>query len=248
MFYIMTEWRKFINEIEDSSSEHDEIETSYPEATASAHHYHRKQTRRSGDPYVKHPKEVAIIIRRFYGSNQSVSQNEFKQMMDVALLHDTIEDAHKNLPDDLQRAKDKLDALLIQKKISQASYDERLYQIGEDSRLRVIHDIAGFHGMNVLNDVQSLSHDENISYSQYVSSISEDPILIRVKLADMLHNSKDISAPPSWSEKDFICNDSLKGWEKYRCALVMLEEIHGGKPDPIDDRHWIELKNAFNIS
>jgi len=247
MFHIMNEWRNFVKETDEYGQAQEEIEASHPEATATAHHYHRKQTRRSGSAFVEHPKAVAMIIKRFYENDPNVSKDEFKQMMSVALLHDTIEDAHKNLPDDLQRSKDKLDALLIQKKISQSSYDTRMDQIGEDARLRVIHDIAGFHGLNTLSDVQSLSHDEGISYNQYVSSISDDSILIRVKLSDMLHNSRDLSAPNTWSKEADSCNDSLRGWEKYRCALLSLIDIHGGKPGPIVDAHWNELKNAFNI-
>ena len=110
-----------------------------------------------------------------------------------------------------------------------------------------MHDIGSEHGVGILNDVQSLSHDDSMTYSQYVSAISDDPILIRVKLADMLHNSSDLSQPPSWDPSNFVCSDSLKGWEKYRCALMSLIEIHSGKPGPISDSHWSELKKAFNL-
>ena len=86
-----------------------------------------------------------------------------------------------------------------------------------------------------------------MSYTEYVSAISSDPILIRVKLADMLHNSSDLSAPPDWNPDDFTCDKSLKGWLKYRCSLMSLIEIHGGRPAPVSDAHWTALKKTFNL-
>ena len=244
----MSEWRQYVFESERIGREQSEIEQNYPETVAMAHHYHRDQVRRSsGMPYVQHPKEVAAIIKRYYQNSQNVSPEEFGQMMNVALLHDTIEDAHKNLPDDLARSKRKIDSLLAQGAISRESHSQRMGQIAYDAQVRVMHDIGSEHGISVLNDVQSLSHDDSMTYSQYVSAISDDPILIRVKLADMLHNSSDLSPPPNWDPSTFVCSDSLKGWEKYRCSLMALIEIHGGKPEPVSDLHWNELKKAFNL-
>ena len=248
MINIMAEWRQYVAESEVAGREQEEIEQNYPETVAMAQHYHRDQVRRSsGMPYVQHPKEVAAIIKRYYQNEQSVTPEVFSQMMNVALLHDTVEDAHKNLPDDLARAKRKLDSLKAQGAISDASYNQRMDQISQDAQIRVMHDIGSEHGMSVLSDVQSLSHEESMTYSQYVSAISDDPILIRVKLADMLHNSSDLSAPAGWDPKTFVCRDDLKGWEKYRCALMGLIEIHGGKPEPVAEAHWSELKKAFNL-
>jgi len=248
MIDIMLEWRQYVFESEEMGQDSEEIETTYPETVAMAHHYHRDQVRRSsGMPYIQHPKEVAAIIKKYYHTLQTVSQDEFSQMMNVALLHDTIEDAHKNLPNDLARSKRKLDSLLAQGSISQESYAQRMSQIKQDAQVRVMHDIGSEHGINILNDVQSLSHDDSMTYEQYVSAISGDSILIRVKLADMLHNSSDLSPPENWDPDAAVCKDSLKGWEKYRCALLGLTAIYNGKPKPISDPHWDALKKAFNL-
>ena len=68
MIDIMLEWRQYVFESEEMGQDSEEIETTYPETVAMAHHYHRDQVRRSsGMPYIQHPKEVAAIIKKYYG-------------------------------------------------------------------------------------------------------------------------------------------------------------------------------------
>jgi len=249
---IIKNWNLFLKEskaeaVDQDSDSADEIYSKHPETAAMAHHYHRKQVRRSsGDPYVVHPKEVAAIIKKYYQSDASVSQAELKNMINIALLHDTIEDAHKNLPGDLERSKRKLDTLFAQNLISQESYNRRIEQINQDAELYVSHDIIDSHGMSIYSDILSLSHDDNMTYSQYVSSLSSDPVLIRIKLADMLHNASDLKQPENWSNNQ-ECDPAAKGWVKYRCALLLLINDHGGKPDSISSSHWDALKKVFNL-
>jgi len=73
----------------------------------------------------------------------------------------------------------------------------------------------------VIDVVRSLTHDKNVDYSQYVTSLSGTAL--RVKLADMLHN---ISSSPSEKQKN-----------KYKNAINILLDFHGGTPPGIDQRH-----------
>jgi (p)ppGpp synthase/HD superfamily hydrolase len=72
MKLIMENWRKFVDE----DCDEDEVEDLATFA-------HQGQTRRSGEPYISHPKAAAQYAKDF-GYNDIV--------VDAALLHDTLED------------------------------------------------------------------------------------------------------------------------------------------------------------
>ncbi|MCS7164746.1 MAG: bifunctional (p)ppGpp synthetase/guanosine-3',5'-bis(diphosphate) 3'-pyrophosphohydrolase [Candidatus Calescibacterium sp.] len=55
-----------------------------------ANYHHRNQTRISGDPYIIHPLEVAIILSEYYMDEVTIS---------AALLHDVVEDTSVKLED-----------------------------------------------------------------------------------------------------------------------------------------------------
>ena len=74
MKLLMERWRKYIDE----ECEEDEVEQLATFA-------HQGQSRRSGEPYITHPKAAADFAREF-GYPDSVA--------DAALLHDTLEDYH----------------------------------------------------------------------------------------------------------------------------------------------------------
>ena len=73
--------RKLIREILASPCGDDEFD----EILATAQHAHRGQTRRSGEPYINHPIEVASIVNRYYPGQNILCK--------AALLHDALEDA-----------------------------------------------------------------------------------------------------------------------------------------------------------
>jgi len=68
----------------------------------------------------------------------------------------------------------------------------------------------------VIDALKLLTHDENVDYIDYVKEIKKNPIAIKVKIADLKHNS-DITRLDNFSEKD------LKRNEKYKKALQILE-------------------------
>ena len=117
----------------------------------------------------------------------------------AALLHDTLEDAVK------------------------------LGNVKNDSDMESL--IAGSFGdpnvgFKALNIVKSLTHDQSVDYSQYVTSVANDPDVLKIKLSDMLHNLR--SAP------------SDRQRQKYKNALLSLSP-DGSVPYGINAAHWREL-------
>lgn len=69
----------------------------------------------------------------------------------------------------------------------------------------------------IIDALKLLTHEDNISYMDYVSKIKDNPYAKVVKLADLRHNS-DIT------RLDVIDEKTIKRNEKYKKAIMMLEE------------------------
>ncbi len=82
-------------------------------------------------------------------------------------------------------------------------------------------------GQEVIDAVRSLTHEKGSDYSSYVISLLNNPLALRVKLADMLHN---LSTSPSPRQK-----------KKYETALIAASQAAGGIPPIIDSKHWDDL-------
>jgi hypothetical protein len=84
---------------------------------------------------------------------------------------------------------------------------------------------------DVIDAVESLTHESGGDYSTYVQGLLNNKLALRVKLADMLHN---LSSSPSPKQK-----------QKYRDALEALKlAAGGGKPPGISPLHWKLLEKA----
>ena len=62
-----------------------------------------------------------------------------------------------------------------------------------------------------------LTHEGGVPYMEYVEKIKENPIAVRVKLADLAHNSDE-------SRLDVIDEYALRRAEKYKQAIAFLSE------------------------
>lgn len=82
-------------------------------------------------------------------------------------------------------------------------------------------------GQEVIDAVHTLTHEKGSDYGSYVTSLLGNPLALRVKLADMLHN---LSTSPSPRQK-----------KKYEDALASAKEAAGGIPANIDPQHWDDL-------
>tara|TARA_B100000214_G_scaffold320850_1_gene256179 strand:- start:7754 stop:8740 length:987 start_codon:yes stop_codon:yes gene_type:complete len=103
------------------------------------------------------------------------------------------------------------------------SEEEVLERIGQSIKNKQVKD-------EVIRVVKALTHDKGVDYSQYVTGLSGTSL--RVKLADMLHN---ISSSPSEKQK-----------LKYKNAINILLDFHGGTPPGIDQKHLDAILNVAN--
>ena len=168
-----------------------EVSADVADALATAQMAHLGQTRRSGEPYLTHPIEVANIVHAYYPENPVLCA--------AALLHDTLEDALK---------------------LGNVEHNEDMESL-----------IAGSFGSpevgnKALAIVKSLTHSGGTKYSDYVLGVAKDPDVLKIKLADMLHN---LRSSPSEKQK-----------EKYSNALASLSP-DGSVPFGINSAHWKEL-------
>lgn len=117
----------------------------------------------------------------------------------VALLHDSIEDAPGSTVDSVEE---------MEQFIRGSIQDPRAGQV-------------------VIDAVKSLTHEKGGSYSDYVVSLLNNRLALRVKLADMVHN---LSSSPSPKQK-----------AKYANAIGMISDEAGGIPAGISSKHWEAL-------
>lgn len=114
----------------------------------------------------------------------------------VALLHDSIEDAPGSTVDSEDEMKDWIRGSISDRESAEV----------------------------IIATVEKLTHGKGQEYGSYVVSLLDDPLALKVKLADMLHN---LSSSPSPRQK-----------EKYANALKTISDHAGGIPAGIDTAHW----------
>ena len=68
----------------------------------------------------------------------------------------------------------------------------------------------------IIDALKLMTHDETVSYMEYVTAIKSNPIASAVKLADLEHNS-------DLSRLDVIDEKALKRKEKYATAIALLK-------------------------
>ena len=76
-------------------------------------------------------------------------------------------------------------------------------------------DLAKEFPAEVVNAVRLLTHEENVDYFDYVRAIKQNPVAVKVKLADLAHNG----------DPKRICNqgNQEKRRVKYAAARAILE-------------------------
>ena len=82
-------------------------------------------------------------------------------------------------------------------------------------------------GQTVIDTVKALTHEKNAPYVDYVVGLLNNPLALRVKLADMVHNLSDAPSP--------------RQKEKYARSIQALSDAAGGIPSSISPKHWEAL-------
>lgn len=92
-----------------------------------------------------------------------------------------------------------------------------LHDVVEDTAYTV-QDIADMGFSRKITDALALlTHDEQVSYMEYISWVKENEIAKAVKLADLKHNS-------DLSRLDVVSDKSLARMKKYEEAIALLEK------------------------
>ena len=90
-----------------------------------------------------------------------------------------------------------------------------LHDVVEDSNISIDDLKSEGFPIEVINAIEMMTHDDNVSYLDYVKTIKTNPIASKVKLADLKHNS-------DLSRLDVVDNKVLERVEKYKKAISIL--------------------------
>ena len=91
-----------------------------------------------------------------------------------------------------------------------------LHDVVEDSNI-TLEDLRA-HGFseNVMEALSLLTHDDSVEYMDYIEKIKSNPLAVKVKLADLRHNS-DVT------RLDIIDDKASARIEKYNAAMSALK-------------------------
>ncbi|MCR4672356.1 MAG: HD domain-containing protein [Lachnospiraceae bacterium] len=70
-----------------------------------------------------------------------------------------------------------------------------LHDVLEDTYLTE-EDLRPVFGDRITDAVLKLTHDESVPYMDYIKNLADDPIAVRVKIADLTHNMDEKRIPP----------------------------------------------------
>lgn len=166
-----------------------EVEAAYQLAAE----YHKDQTRRSGEPYINHPVEVALILARELKGD--------KDVVTAALLHDVIEDTAAT-QDEVQKLFGSTVSMLVDgvtklTNIDVANMDEQqalnlrkmFLAMNKDIRVVLIKLADRLHNMRTL---AALPHDRQIFKAQETMQVYA-PIADRLGISSIKWELEDLA-------------------------------------------------------
>lgn len=92
-----------------------------------------------------------------------------------------------------------------------------LHDVVEDTDITIEDLRAEGFPKEVINAIELMTHNDSVSYLDYVKAIKNNPIARKVKSADLKHNS-------DLSRLDKIDDKALERVEKYKKAIEILQE------------------------
>lgn len=94
-----------------------------------------------------------------------------------------------------------------------------LHDVAEDTAIS-LEDLSREFPEEVMRPLRLLTHDKGTDYFDYVRSVKADPIAVKVKLADLAHNSDQTRCVDSGLSEEILAYFR----EKYRKARAILTE------------------------
>lgn len=91
-----------------------------------------------------------------------------------------------------------------------------LHDVLEDTTITLEEIAAEGFPKEVIDAIAIMTHEDNIPYMDYIRQLKSNPIAVKVKMADLKHNS-DLSRLNQINEK------ALKRNEKYKKAMEILK-------------------------
>ena len=92
-----------------------------------------------------------------------------------------------------------------------------LHDVAEDTDI-TLEDLAKEFPEEVMDVLKLLTHPEDVPYFEYVQAIRQNPIAVKIKLADIAHNSDQSRCPNLTPEQLAYFRD------KYARAIAILAE------------------------
>ena len=92
-----------------------------------------------------------------------------------------------------------------------------LHDVAEDTEITLEELQKEGFPRQVLAALALLTHDEAVSYMEYVAKVKENPVARAVKLADLRHNS-------DLTRLDYVDEKAKERAEKYKAAMALLLE------------------------
>ena len=94
-----------------------------------------------------------------------------------------------------------------------------LHDVAEDTAIS-LEDLSREFPEEVMRPLRLLTHDKGTDYFDYIRSVKADPIAVKVKLADLAHNSDQTRCVDSGLSEEILAYFR----EKYRKARAILTE------------------------
>lgn len=158
-----------------------------------AYNGHDGQMRKSGEPYIHHPIQVAKIVAKDIGLDYTA--------IAAAILHDTVEDTSITLDDlnesvglEISRIVDGLTKISTLKKnedysIQAENYRKMLLTLHNDIRVILIKTADRLHNMRTIDFLSKAKQDQMASESLYIYA----PLAHRVGLHNIKNELEDLS-------------------------------------------------------
>ncbi|MDO4478680.1 MAG: HD domain-containing protein [Lachnospiraceae bacterium] len=92
-----------------------------------------------------------------------------------------------------------------------------LHDVIEDTSITADDLLKAGIPQNVVDAIKAMTHPDHLDYFEYLKELKQNPLAVKVKIQDLLHNS-DLSRIEKPTAKDFA------RLEKYKKALAFLTE------------------------